>query len=123
MTEDAIPYTVESLAARWQCSESVVRKIIRAGQLRSWRVGVLIRIGADEVERYERCQSSGAAENPTGSRNSEADSPSSGGRLSPTASRNVAVNNSRREIAKAPRRKRELSGKEATIVPGPWGGS
>jgi excisionase family DNA binding protein len=48
-------FTVASLARQWECSEGVIRKLIGKGQLRAFRIGVLIRIPADEVERFE-CQ-------------------------------------------------------------------
>lgn len=53
------PYSVATLAARWGCSPSVVRRLIQKGALQSFRVGVLIRISAAEVERYE-CNGSGS---------------------------------------------------------------
>lgn len=48
-------FTVASLAREWECSEGVIRKLIGKGQLRAFRIGVLLRIPADEVERFE-CQ-------------------------------------------------------------------
>jgi excisionase family DNA binding protein len=53
------PYSVASLAARWGCHQSVVRRLIRKGVLQSFPVGALIRISAAEVERYE-CNGSGS---------------------------------------------------------------
>ena len=50
------PFTVRSLAERWGCSEGAIRKRIADGDLRSFRIGVLIRIAANEVERVEQCQ-------------------------------------------------------------------
>lgn len=49
------PFTVPNLAERWGCSEGLIRKMIDRGELRSFRLGVLIRVPADEVERVE-CQ-------------------------------------------------------------------
>src|SRR3546814_14497519 len=67
------PFTVPNLAARWECSEGLIRKMIDRGELRSFRLGVLIRIPADDVERIE-CQT-------TQSRDSEERSPSLGTRM------------------------------------------
>ncbi len=36
---DNRPYTTEALAERWDCSAQHVRDLIRAGTLRSFRVG------------------------------------------------------------------------------------
>lgn len=50
-------YTPETLAERWDCSPSVIRKLCRKGDLPSFRLGgKLLRIRADDVEEYE-CQS------------------------------------------------------------------
>jgi len=35
------PYTPELLAERWQCSASVVRKMLEAGTLRGFKLGEL----------------------------------------------------------------------------------
>jgi excisionase family DNA binding protein len=48
-------YTVASLAEAWECSEGVIRKAIANGELGCFRLGTLIRIPAEEVERFE-CQ-------------------------------------------------------------------
>lgn len=53
MTSDRRAFSVASLAERWTCSTSLVRKLIRNGQLQSFQYGKLIRITADEVDRYE----------------------------------------------------------------------
>lgn len=50
------PFTVPNLAHRWECSEGLIRKMIDRGELRSFRLGVLIRVPVEEVERIE-CQS------------------------------------------------------------------
>lgn len=68
---EAIAFTVPSLASRWDCSEGLIRKMIDRGELRSFRLGILIRVPADEVERIE-CQ------NHTPSSVSGEDLPSSG---------------------------------------------
>jgi len=49
-------YRVHTLAQRWECSESLVYKLIRQGLLRPIRVGTLIRISPEEVERFECSQ-------------------------------------------------------------------
>jgi len=53
------PYSIKTLSARWDCHPDVVRRMIRSGALQSFRVGALIRIQAEEVERYE-CSGSGS---------------------------------------------------------------
>lgn len=53
------PYSIRSLSERWDCHPDVVRRLIRAKRLQSFRVGALIRIQAQEVERYE-CSGSGS---------------------------------------------------------------
>ena len=68
MAEPARPYTAASLAERWGCSVNHIRDLIRDGKLQCFRVGRLIRIRRDEVERFE-CGSSytgesGAPSNP-----------------------------------------------------------
>lgn len=112
-SDDRAPFTVASLASRWHCSEGLVRKLVKDERLAAFRIGDLIRIAAAEVERFE-CQSQPS----TASNDSATDLPSSGGR---------AVSgddgSSRREIDRAPRRKRDASGKARTVVPGPWGAS
>lgn len=47
------PFSIKSLSTRWDCHPDVVRRLIRAKRLQSFRVGALIRIQAQEVERYE----------------------------------------------------------------------
>ena len=56
---EAKPFSVASLAERWGCHPDVVRRLIRAGALHSFRVGALIRVSRAEVERYE-CSGSGS---------------------------------------------------------------
>lgn len=56
MAEPARPYTPETLAQRWSCSSQHVRDLVSAGRLRAFRVGRLIRIKREEVERFEACQ-------------------------------------------------------------------
>lgn len=47
------PLTIETVADRWECSPSMVRKVINSGELGHFRVGNLIRILAVDVEKYE----------------------------------------------------------------------
>ena len=51
----ARPYSPETLADRWACSSEKVRQMCRRGDLSFFRLGKLIRIPANEVERVE-CQ-------------------------------------------------------------------
>src|SRR5690606_15532506 len=45
---------VKTLAERWDCSESHIRKAILAGELRAFGIGgKLVRIAAEEVARIE----------------------------------------------------------------------
>jgi excisionase family DNA binding protein len=50
---DVRPYSVAQLADRWGCSDSMIRKLIKQGQLQAFNIGVLMRISAAEVARYE----------------------------------------------------------------------
>ena len=47
------PFTPESLADRWECSAEKIRKMVRSGEIASFKLGKLIRIPAVEVERIE----------------------------------------------------------------------
>jgi excisionase family DNA binding protein len=47
------PFTVRTLAERWDCSVGAVRSLIRNRALGHFRVGDLIRVPADEVRRFE----------------------------------------------------------------------
>jgi len=49
------PFSPETLAERWDCSAETVRRMYHHGELVGFRLGKLIRIPANEVERYE-CQ-------------------------------------------------------------------
>ncbi len=51
----ARPYSPETLAERWGCSSEKVRQMFHLGELQGFRLGKLIRIPANEVERIE-CQ-------------------------------------------------------------------
>jgi len=59
------PFSPETLADRWGCSAEKIRRMYHVGELAGFRLGKLIRIPANEVERYE-CQNtdwSGIEEN------------------------------------------------------------
>jgi excisionase family DNA binding protein len=47
------PYSPASLAEHWGCSSETVRQMCRRGDLSYFRLGKLIRIPANEVERVE----------------------------------------------------------------------
>ena len=111
---DERPFSVPQLAARWGCSEGLIRKLIRGNRLHCFRPGSLIRISATEVERFE-CQQMQEV-SPTASSASEAGSRSSISTAAPASG-----DSSRPKIARAPRRKPGNSGNGATIHHGPWG--
>src|SRR5690625_3032442 len=67
MAEPARPYTPETLAERWSCSSQHIRDLVAAGHLRAFRVGRLIRIRREEVERYEACQEKESSSDTVGS--------------------------------------------------------
>ncbi len=47
-------YTVAGVANRWECSEKHVRRLIQRKELVAHRFGNALRIGADDLDRYER---------------------------------------------------------------------
>jgi excisionase family DNA binding protein len=47
------PFSPETLAERWGCSAEKVRQMFHRGELAGFRLGKLIRIPANEVERFE----------------------------------------------------------------------
>ena len=51
------PFSPETLAERWGCSAEKVRRMYHSGEIAAFRLGKLIRIPADEVDRIE-CQAS-----------------------------------------------------------------
>lgn len=111
-----LAYTVADLAARWQCGESTVRKLINRGELDAFRIGTLIRISADEVEKYEcrtiRCSDSAA------------DSRSSGQKTQQNPSAHQATEDAEPytpKIGRARKPRHAGYGKGATIHHGPWG--
>lgn len=46
-------FTTGELAERWKCSDGQVRRLVGNGQLRSFRLGKLVRISRNAVEEYE----------------------------------------------------------------------
>jgi excisionase family DNA binding protein len=54
------PFSPETLADRWGCSSEKVRQMCRNGELSYFRLGRLIRIPANEVERVE-CLNGGSS--------------------------------------------------------------
>ena len=102
----AKPFTVPALAARWGCSEGLIRKMIERGELSSFRLGVLIRVPASEVAKIE-C--------PTASNDSEADLQSSGARTESDEGEPFTP-----KIDRARKPRPAASGKQATIHRGPW---
>jgi len=48
-------YTPSTLAIRWQCSERHIRNLISHGDLKSFKLGKLLRITKQAVEEYEQC--------------------------------------------------------------------
>lgn len=46
-------FTVAQLAARWQCSDGHVYGLIHDGLLKAFKVGTLLRVRAEEVDRIE----------------------------------------------------------------------
>jgi hypothetical protein len=109
--KQARAFTVASLAQEWECSEGVIRKLVASGQLRSFRIDTLIRIPADEVERFE-CQN-------IASNDSAADMPSS---IEATTGSDTG-SGYMRPTGLARRRKLGKDGEKATVHRGPWVGS
>lgn len=48
------PFTSAALAERWGCSAETVRRLLKAGRLRGFRVGRKFRIPASAVVDFER---------------------------------------------------------------------
>jgi excisionase family DNA binding protein len=47
------PYTPSELADRWKCSTQAIYNLVRGGGLAAVRIGKLIRIPVDVVEKHE----------------------------------------------------------------------
>lgn len=118
MIPDPTPaFTVATLAARWCCGQSTVRKLISNGHLHAFRIGTGLRISAEEVGRYE-CQNTRCSDSAAGS-------PLSGPKTPENPSAPPATEEdepSPRKIGRARKRKPAGSGKGATILHGPWAG-
>ena len=70
----APPFTPETLADRWQCHHSTIRKMICRGELKAFRVGgSLLRIRARVVEEFEKCNTDLAAIEGNGQQSPEQD--------------------------------------------------
>ena len=50
------PFTPEMLAERWGCTRAHVIKLIKNGDIRSFRVGSLYRVSAPALQEYEMTQ-------------------------------------------------------------------
>src|SRR6185312_7309843 len=48
-------YSAAQLAERWGCSTTHIHNLIRKEQLQAFKIGTLIRIRKEEVERVEGC--------------------------------------------------------------------
>jgi excisionase family DNA binding protein len=55
------PFSPETLGERWLCSSEKIRQMCRKGELSHFRLGKLIRIPANEVERLE-CQNTASSD-------------------------------------------------------------
>lgn len=102
------PYTVPTLAERWECSEGLIRKMIERGELSSFRLGTLIRVPASEVAKIE-CQSL-TASNDLGE----------GTPLSGERAESDEGEHSMPRIGRARKPRHADFGKQATIHHGPW---
>jgi excisionase family DNA binding protein len=98
-------YTVKTLASEWCCSEGVIRKMIKRGDLRCIRLGdTLIRIPAEEVRRFE-CQNIPCS-------GSEGDGQSS----TPTNTGSVSDASYMRPIGLGPRQRHDPAGGRMTRI-------
>lgn len=102
-------YTVASLAQEWACSESVIRKLVADGRLQCFRVGNLIRIRAEEVERFE-CQNTPCSGSSRATQSSGETQGESG-----------TDTDLPRQTALERRLRRGGFGQEAEVLRGPWG--
>lgn len=62
MKDPKAAHRVADLAERWSCSAGHIYGMIHSGKLRSFKIGTLLRISADEVNRIEGGEESLAAE-------------------------------------------------------------
>lgn len=56
-------FSVAQLADRWGCSTGHIYSLVKQERLRFFRIGTLIRVSAEEVERIEGCGSQSIAAN------------------------------------------------------------
>lgn len=104
-------FTVATLAERWDCSEGVIRKLIKDGELGCFRPGTLIRIPAEEVRRFESQNTPSSA--------SEAATPVCG----ETTTASATAFGYTRPTGLERRRKLGAAGQGGTVQRGPWAGS
>ncbi len=48
-------FSARSLAQRWGCSAKTILAMVQRGELKSFRVGSLVRVSLAEVEKFETC--------------------------------------------------------------------
>jgi excisionase family DNA binding protein len=46
-------YTIKGAAQQFNCSQSMVKKLIRNGEIRTYKLGTLVRIPREEIERIK----------------------------------------------------------------------
>lgn len=102
----AKPFTASTLAARWECSEGLIYKLIAQGRLRSFRIGTLIRISQEEVERFECGPSSDLEEALP--------------KFGETVTENDTAEPWTPEIGKGRKRRRVGFGQQDNVASGPW---
>ena len=52
-------FTVEEIAGRWSVSKAHVRRIIARGELQSFRMGRVVRVTPDALDRFEKEKTGG----------------------------------------------------------------
>jgi len=104
-------FTVASLADEWECSEGVIRKAIADGRLGCFRIGTLIRIPAEEVERFQW--------QTIASNDSAAATPACGETTKDCGTESGYT----RPIGLERRQRLGAGGAKATVQRGPWPGS
>lgn len=82
------PFTVTELAERWKCSDQHIYNLVKSGALRCIRLGKLIRIPAQAVEKFE-CGSSNTEE--SGALNSVTPPEPGGAQASETSTRRQKI--------------------------------
>ena len=50
-------YSVDDAAKEFNCSKSLIRKLIRAGAIKVYRIGSLVRIPNEEIARIKKANS------------------------------------------------------------------